>query len=150
MKLLRTDQQVAMNAFYAAIRKSAAHYQDAAMFLDNAQLSATFKELAEQRQALSRKVKAAIRTLDDLPAEPDPDRESLEQLAHHISARVSADQAAGILQQRMANEQEVHDLASDARETALDANCAALVDEVEKHVQTISKRLQSLIDTHPA
>ncbi len=138
-----------MNALYAATRKSADHYHDAAMFLDNDQLSADFNKIAEQRQGLSRKIKAAVRTLNDLPAEPDPDRESLEQLIHHISAGMSAEKSAKIVQQRINDEQEIHNLALDARNTSLDANCTAVVDEVAKHVQTITKRLQTLIDIHP-
>ncbi|MGB3222906.1 MAG: hypothetical protein WBB23_08905 [Desulforhopalus sp.] len=148
MNLIRTDQQVALNALYVAIRKSADHYRDAALCLDDSALTVALSEIVVQRKILSENVRKVISSLGDLPAEPDPDRESLEQLAYRIGTLLSSDQPAKILEQRLAAEQEVAELAAAAGELELDDSCTALVDEVKEHVQVVTDRLQALIKEH--
>ncbi len=148
MNLIRTDQQVAMNAMYTAIRKTAHHYLDAASSLDDSALITIFQEIVEQRKILSEKVRELIRSRGDLPPEPDQDRETLEQLAYHMGSSLSANPRVQILKQRLNAEQEVADLAAAAREVKLNEACTALVDEVEAHVQTVTDRLQALVEEY--
>ena len=148
MNLIRTDQQVAMNALYTAIRKNADHYHDAALRLGDSALTMVFHEIVEQRNILSENIRELVRGLGDLPSEPDPDRETLEQLAYHIGSSLSSNQPVKILQQRLSAEQEVADLAAAAKRVELNDACTALVEEVEEHVQTVTGRLQALIEEY--
>ena len=148
MNLILSDKQVALNALYVAIRKSADHSRDLARFIDDAKLTTALGEIAVQREILSQNVRAVIHTLGDLPAEPDPDRETLEQLAHKIRALVSSDQQVKILEQCLGAEQEVARRAADARKLGLDDTCATMIDDVENQVRIVTRRLQTLMDEY--
>ncbi len=150
MNLIRTDQQVAMNSIYTAIRKNADHYLDAAKGLDDSVLITVFHEILEQRNILSEKARELIRSIGDLPPEPDPDRETFEQLAYHIDSSLSSNRSANILKQRLDAEQELAALTAAAKEVRLNETCAALVDEVEEHVRAVTVHLQALIEEYPS
>ena len=143
MNILRTDQQVAMNELYVKVCESADHLKDAANYLDAKGLSGVLKEIAAQRKVLSWQIKAAIRTLGDLPPEPDPDRESVEQLFNRIGAMVASDQTTCLLEQRLSGEKELAQSVVNARSTGLDDLCTQAVDKIEESSRLATRQLQS-------
>lgn len=145
MTLIRTDQQVALNTALVAIETSADHYHAAAEHLKDSPVSAALRRISDERNSLSQRFKAAIRNSGDLPPEPDPDRESLEQLAQQIGAAIAPDQTLKVLEQRLAAEQKLAALIADTRDAKLNAASDALFAELVEHIHSVTERLQALL-----
>lgn len=148
MSLLRTDQQVALNTALVAIETSADHYHAAAEHLQDSAVSEALRQIGDERNSLSEGFKTAIRNSGDLPPEPDPDRESLEQLAQQIGAAIASDHTAKVLEQRLAAEQKLAALVTDTRNVELDDASDALFVELFEHIHRVTERLQTLLKQH--
>lgn len=107
MGILRSEQQVALQGLYRLLQESADHYRDAAQFVDDAKAADLFTSIADGRDSLAEKVAQAIRDTGDLPAAPDADKETGEQLLHRLHAWFTADQTRDILEQRVQAEEDL-------------------------------------------
>ncbi len=148
MSLLRTDQQVALNTALVAIETSADHFHAAAEHLKDSAVSEALRRISDERNNLCQGFKTAIRTSGDLPPEPDPDRESLEQLAQQIGAAIAPDQTVKVLEQRLAAEHKLAALVTDTRNVKLDDASDALFAKLLEHIRSVTERLQTLLKQH--
>ena len=95
--LLRDEKQMSVNAVERLCFETADHYEAAASELGGDRLAQVFAGLAEQRQQLAAELAVHIRTLDDLPQQPDPDREAVAHMLSGIKALLSRDMRASLL-----------------------------------------------------
>ena len=99
--LLRDDRQAALNGVESALLESADGYTVASGRCQDPSLAALFEQAALARSESAAALAPHIRALDDLPLEPDPDRETLGQMIDGIRAYLAADTDAQLVEQRL-------------------------------------------------
>ena len=142
MNIIRTELQVALHDLHVAVQESADHYRDSAEFLDDEPVSQLLVEIADEREQLAQKFEQAIRATDDLPAAPDADRETGEQLIHRLRSLFSSDQTEDVLNQRLEAEDALAQMLTDAREAELGAEYEALRQAFADQVRSARTRLE--------
>lgn len=147
MSLIRNDRQLALHDLLIAIQESADHFQDAAEFLGEHQVSVYFKQFAKQRLILAARLEEAIRAEGDLPPAPDPDKETSSIMFEHLLANLSTREAARIIEHRLDGEQDIRELVQSAIESGLDEPHPALVKDLRENNALILQSLQDLL-TH--
>ena len=95
--LLRDERQMSVNAVEKLCFETADHYDAAASGLGADRISQVFTSLAEERRRLAAELAAHIRALDDLPQQPDPDREAIAHILSSIKALLSGDMRASVV-----------------------------------------------------
>lgn len=86
MSLLRSDSQVALQWLHGWALETLSHFRFVADHEVGAEAVALCESLADEREQLAGRLAAAIRETGDLPAEPDPDREALQQIQEQLSS----------------------------------------------------------------
>ncbi|WP_250462367.1 hypothetical protein [Microbulbifer litoralis] len=107
MSLIRNETQTALGQLHIALQHSADCYRHTAEFLDDASVGGQFIDIAAGRERLAARVAEAIRATGDLPSEPDPDRETGEQLLSRLRSLFSADQVQEVTEQRLEADREL-------------------------------------------
>ncbi|MBC53452.1 MAG: hypothetical protein CMQ34_06395 [Gammaproteobacteria bacterium] len=147
MGILRSAQQVALQELHQLAQESVDHYRDSAEFVDDSTAAQLFKRIADQRASLVANVAQAIRETGDLPAAPDADRETGEQLLHRLHAWFTADQTQDVLQQRLQAEEDLAtalaENASDASDPAFQALHDQFATQISGTVQTLKQAIKS-------
>ncbi len=146
MTLIRSEQEAALDDLSEALQETADYYREAAESLPNGAVAGALRGIAEQRDALAQRLRAAVKSLGDLPRVPDIDRESLHGFLEKLRSVISADNTHRILEQRLHGEHHLAQLVASSRQVSLDRGSAALVDEVAEHVQGTIERLQTLLN----
>lgn len=145
MGILRSEQQVALQGLYRLAQESVDHYRDSAEFVEDSALMQLFTRIADQRESLAGSVGQAIRATDDLPAAPDADRETGEQLIHRLHAWFTADQTRDVLQQRLQAEEELATALTQSRDESSDPTFRHLhqlfVEQVTDVTQTLRQAM---------
>jgi len=95
--LLRDEKQMSVNAVERLCFETADHYEAAASELGADHLAQVFAALAAERQQLAAELAVHIRALDDLPQQPDPDREAISHMLSGIKALLSGDMRASLV-----------------------------------------------------
>jgi uncharacterized protein (TIGR02284 family) len=95
--LLRDERQMSVNAVEKLCFETADHYDAAASGLGEDRLSTVFANLAEERRSLAAELAVQIHALDDLPQQPDPDREAISNMLSGIKALLSGDMRASLV-----------------------------------------------------
>ncbi len=149
MSLLRGEREVALNDLQNASEETIDHYRDAVNLLGESDAGDQLLQIAEEREAIAAKLEHAIRALGDLPQAPDTDKESVQKLIHRVRAALSPDAVKEVLEQRLAAERKLIELAAQTRRTDLDETEAGVVGELAVHAEQAIACLQLLIaDAH--
>jgi hypothetical protein len=142
MGILRSEQQVALQGLYRLAQESVDHYRDSAEFVEDTTLTHLFTRIADQRESLAGSVAQAIRATDDLPAAPDADRETGEQLIHRLHAWFTADQTQDVLQQRLQAEEELATALTQSRDESSDPTYRQLHQQFVEQVTDVTQTLR--------
>lgn len=145
MNLFRNPQQLALNDILVAVRASADQYRDAADFVESRGASEELRRIANERDALVRRLEQAVRLAGDLPSVPDEDRESVEKLFHRLHASLSKDEIRDIMRQRLDTEYELARIVSAIRESGSVDDYLGLIEDVQRHVQVVITQLEQLL-----
>jgi uncharacterized protein (TIGR02284 family) len=140
--LLRNEQQLALNQVETLCIGSADHYEAAAGNADDPALSDLFEKLAQQRRQLAIELADHIRALDDLPQQPDPDRETVDDLLMRIKAFFSGDQRDTLIDERKKMEQELADAVHAGLQQELPAQTKIKLREIMTHVDATIRQLE--------
>jgi len=143
--LLRNEQQLALNRIETLCIETADRYSAAAGATDDPFLSSLFNELAGQRKEFAAELADHIRALDDLPQQPDPDRETVDELLAGIKAFFSGDQRDSLIDERKKLEHELAEAAQAGLQQPLPAEAKMLLRQLLSHVD---KALQQLEAAH--
>lgn len=143
MNFFRTEDQAAFNALLVAARETLDHYRDAVEMVDQ-NLGEMFRGIGARRREFIHRLEGAVRALGDLPAVPDPDKESGEMLLHHVAALFQNDYAGDILNQRIEGEKKLADLVREVQTSELDASHKGLLQELDLHIADTITQLQSV------
>lgn len=143
MSILRSEQQVALQQLYRLAQESIDHYQDSAEFVDDADAAGLFTRIANERKPLVEQLAQVIRDTGDLPAAPDADRETGEQLLHRLHAWFTADQTRDVIEQRLEAETELAQVLADSKNETSDPTYQDLhqrfVTQVEHTTRTLKQ-----------
>lgn len=142
--LLRNEQQVALNQVETLCIETADRYAAAADATDDHALSSLFGELAQQRRKFAVELADHIRALDDLPQQPDPDRETVDELLTSIKAFFSGDQRDTLIDERKKAEQELAEAAHAGLRQSLPDETKMLLKQLLSHVDTALERLDAV------
>jgi uncharacterized protein (TIGR02284 family) len=140
--LLRNEQQLALNQVETLCIESADHYARAAGNTDDQALAGLFSELARQRRQIAVELADHIRALDDLPQQPDPDRETIEDLLVSIKAFFSGDRRDTLIDEHKKLEQDLAEAAQAGLHQALPGETKMLLRQLLSHVDATMRRLQ--------
>lgn len=113
--LLRDEAQTALNEVEALCMASAEDFGAAAEQASEGDLAQQFAQLAQRRRALAAGLAPHIRALDDLPRQPDPDREAVDHVFQRIEAFLSGDTETTLIEHRLRGELQLQE----ALQTAL-------------------------------
>lgn len=117
--MLLDERLVALNDIIVLCKEAADQYLDAAELADDAQLSALFRRLGDQREQAAAELSRHIIELGALPRVPDTDKETLERLMLRMKATLSADERLALIVERMQAEDEVAGLVASALQMSL-------------------------------
>jgi uncharacterized protein (TIGR02284 family) len=95
--LLRDERQMSVNAVEKLCFETADHYEAAASELGDDRLAEVFAALADERQQLAAELAVQIHAIDDLPQQPDPDREAIAHMLAGIKALLSGDMRGSLV-----------------------------------------------------
>jgi uncharacterized protein (TIGR02284 family) len=102
--MLRNELQIALNDLIVACLEAADGHEAAAEILGDDPLAEALRDLAGARRELAGQLGERLRTLGDLPREPDADLETVRELAARVMAALSADHRQVLLDERSAAE----------------------------------------------
>lgn len=139
--LLRDERQMAVNAVETLCFETADSYANAATKTDDASLTELFGKLATQRAQLAAELAAHIRAMDDLPQQPDPDREALEHVVSGIKAFLSGNARAALVEERMRGEDGLIASARDALRQELPPETRSMLERILAHGESAKREL---------
>jgi rubrerythrin len=140
--LLRNEQQLALNQVETLCFATADHFATAAANSDDTALSPLFNELARQRREFAAELAEHIRALDDLPQQPDPDRETVDNLITSIKAFFSEDQRDTLIDERKKLELDLAAAAQAALQQALPGETKIFLKRLLSHVDATIRQLE--------
>lgn len=146
MNIMRNEDQVALQDLHARVRESVDHYRDAARFVEDGRIARLFDGIADDREAFAARVARTIRENGDLPGAPDADRETGEQLIHHLRAWFASDQTRNVIEQRLEAEVGLADWLSAQRGLGQARQQEALLDALERQIDEIRSRLRDVLE----
>lgn len=143
MNLLRTDLQTALHDLHVALQENIDNYRDASTFVEDRRAGELFAAIAGEREPLRDEIEQAIRDVGDLPAAPDTDKETGEQLLHRLQSLFSRDQTEDVIAQRLEAEAALEEVLDEGQAmnvgepyTRLNARCRELVDSARRRLES--------------
>lgn len=146
MSIMRSEYQVALQDLHARVQESVDHYRDSARFVEEARAARLFRNIADDREAFASRVAEVIRRTDDLPAAPDADRETGEQLIHRLHAWFSSDQTRDVIEQRLDAEAELASWLVTQRGHSHDDVHRELLADLERQAGEVQSRLREALE----
>lgn len=142
--LLRDERQMSVNAVEKLCFETAGHYETAASELDDDRLAGLFTALAEERQHLAAELAVQIRAIDDLPQQPDPDREAIGHVLAGIKALLSGDARAAAVADCERGEEALVSAVHAALRQELPAEMHAVLRRILAHAERAQRELDAL------
>lgn len=140
--LLRDERQMALSAVETLCFETADSYANAARRTDDGSLVARFETLAAQRRELAADLAAHIRALDDLPQQPDPDREAFQNVVSSVMALLSGDARAALIDERIQGEEALTKAAREALQHELPPDTQAMLQRLLAHAESARNALR--------
>lgn len=128
--LTRDKEQILLNEIHTLCIEAADHYQSAISKECVGDMKAIFLEAAQERQSFAAELATYIRSQDDQPRLPDPDREALALFFTSIKARLANSERQTLIEDLARVEEKL----GSAIETSLQSN-------VPPDLRTILERL---------
>jgi uncharacterized protein (TIGR02284 family) len=141
--LLRDERQIALNTVETMCFETADHYESAASRVDDDGLTKLFASLAGQRRQLTDELAVHIRALDDLPQQPDPDRETVEHALTGIKAFFSGDARTTMIDERQRAEDALATAVREALRQDFAPDTHALLERILAHAETAKRELDA-------
>lgn len=148
MTMIRTEKQVALQNLLVTLSETIELYEDAAQYLVGAELSKTLSEIVGKRKVLISSLQNAVRDSGDLPATPDPDKETLKKLLAHLYATLADDTAAQTLRNCITAEDQLSIELAECRQAGLEAQYSQLLIETADNIASTKMQLQNLLEKH--
>ena len=112
--MIRDERLAALNNLIEQCKDEADLYQEAAGLTEEPALGELFTKTGRERERLASELSTYLRQLGDLPAAPDRDRETLEELVTRLKAALSVDKRLVLIDERLQAEKELSSLIESA------------------------------------
>ncbi|HEM45963.1 MAG TPA: hypothetical protein ENO23_02855 [Alphaproteobacteria bacterium] len=142
--ILRDDSQAALDDVIVECETVAERYRDSAQRIDDEQWARLFAVRGAQLERLAEQLGADLRALDDLPSDPDPEREALHGLAERLRAVLAGGERAAVLSARRDDERTLLETIARARKQKLAPSVLAHLQrgaELARHMLAQLERL---------
>ena len=138
--MLRSEAQATVSELAVKLRDAADRYADAAGHSSGAR-AALFARLAGRHQENALRLEQQIRSLGDLPREPDPERETFERLAAHLKATLHADPDAVFIEEGQRMEAAIATLIHDTLKVPLPETVQPVLRQIQQEVADAQRQL---------
>ena len=139
MSIIRTDEQ----ADAQEILKTAHFYRAMSEELAQNPVGEVLADIANEREAFVAPFEQAVKQLDELPAEPDADREWFEELGGKIAKFLSADSKAAVLNKCIEKDEALFELLDGAEQDDKSPELTRLIDSLEEHLADTRTRISN-------
>jgi hypothetical protein len=149
----RDEQEVALNDVFSLCLEIADHCEDASARLrerSDAPLAQLLDQVAAQRRAQAARLRRLLRARDELPDEPDPDREAVHRAVAWVKAVVADDEERTLLEMRLEQEQRLAELCRRALALDLPDDAARCVEGVAREAAEGRSRLERALQAETA
>lgn len=142
--LFRDDRQMAISGVETLCIEVADRYAAVADKAGDRALAGLFAELAQQHRQYAAALARQIRSDDDLPQPPDPDKEAVKDVLTGIKGFLHGDVRDTLLEERERGEGELADAARAALRFDLQAGVRHLLEDILAHAETARGRLAAM------
>lgn len=136
--ILRDAAQSCLDDVVVACETAAERYHDSARRLTDPDWARLFAVRGAQLERMAAQLGADLRTLDDLPSDPDPEREVLHGFAERLRTALSGDPRGAVVEQRRSDEREL-------LETVERARSEDLPQAVRAHLQRVAELARHML-----
>lgn len=145
MFYILSDTEVAFNEILVACQESIDYYENAITRIDDENKAALFQSIVNQRKLFSNSLTDIIRSNGDLPAMPDPDKETGEMIIEQVAASLSANDINYVVSHRIETEKHLQTLIEKATEMEMNESDQKLLQNFLNHIEKTIEDLSSLI-----
>ena len=128
--MLRDHRQVALNLVVEALLEAAHVHEQGAELLDDQDLAAALRALAEQRRRVALELEEHVRRLGDLPSEPDADLQAAKDLLARLQIAIAGDQRDQVVQRSRHAEEHLAERVGVALEVDLAADTRGVLENL--------------------
>lgn len=143
MSLILTDEQADAQEILKAVLKTAHFYRAMSEELAQDPVSVVLSDIANEREAFVAPFEQVVKQLDELPAEPDADREWFEELGGKIAKFLSADSKAAVLNKCIEKDEALFELLDGAEQDDKSPELTRLIDSLEEHLADTRTRISN-------
>ena len=144
MNLIRDNSQAFLYEVNRAAKRSADAFRNAALRTESVEESDFFYRVARERDEIAARLDGDLEAMNELPAAPDSDRESLEHLLDRLRSALSAEPHAKLIEQQLESERRL----AAALETPVAAELPTLyrnhLDALGRHIDQVTRRLREM------
>ncbi|MEX1200679.1 MAG: hypothetical protein WEB02_07835 [Methylophaga sp.] len=141
MTIIRTDEQADAQQILKSIIETADFYRAMGELLTEENLEHQLFEIAKERGAYIAPFQKVLKTLDELPMAPDPEKELVEALGGKVSQLFSTDFKSAILDRCLKKDDVLAELVSNTTLGAQSAEFKNLLDSLNEHLAHTKKRI---------
>lgn len=145
MSMIRTEKQTALQDLLVALQETADMFRDTADYVDEQSLSKELENIASEREDFLPSLRKLLRDNEDLPSEPDRERETAKKLLSRLFAAVDSNSTGEILMEREKEEDHVKQALTQCRKIGLEENYGELLHNIDKHMISTHEKLQKLL-----
>ncbi len=148
MEWLKSEQEVCVNELLIAAQESADFYRDAAQIAEEQPLREKFLQFEATRKAIAKRIERYLESQGELTVMPDPDAEWGAKMLKHLAVKLSSDEDATLIEQRLDGEEDIAKLIKAAGEIDLDTNFQALLRDYSQHNDWVVSDLKKMLKQH--
>lgn len=141
--MLRSEQQAALDDAIVTCLYAADRYRSAARRAHDRHLSEFFATLAHERTEFAQKLTDALVGIGSLPSQPDPDKETLDEIITRIKMTFAADERSLLLEECKHVEQQIAAAASKAVQNDQQESTRQILECVIDAARRTQERLES-------
>lgn len=145
MSIIRTEKQTALQDLLVALQETADMFRDTADYVDEPSLSQELESIASDREGFLPSLRKLLLENEDLPSEPDRERETAKKLLSRLFAAVDSNSVGEILFEREKEEGHVKEALAQCRKIGLDEEYGELLQGVDEHISRTHEKLQKFL-----
>ncbi len=142
--ILTDEREAVLNSILVAVRHAGDHYNKAVELLENHPSADLFAELLHSRRAAATQLAELLRAFGFLPAEPDPDRLALDELATRVKAALAQDVTAILEHKALQRELQIEQQLGSALEMEWPESAGAPLGRLLEETRSQIERLRAL------
>ena len=141
--MLRSDDILALDEVTEACQRAADYFEKFAEKVDESQLSALFRDLAESHRRHVEQLDRQVEAMGELPSRPNAERETLEWVATWMRSVFSASQREALLEKAAETEDRLAQSIEQGLEVDMPQEARQLLKDIRETVGAALERISS-------